>query len=62
MAKKQNYEESRVILFIDDLDRCEDATIATLLKEIKQYLSTKYCIFVFGYDRQHIESLCPKRK
>jgi hypothetical protein len=48
-------KNARLIIFIDDLDRCEDSTVATLLKEIKQYLSTKYCIFIFGYDRQHIE-------
>lgn len=48
-------EQAKIILFIDDLDRCEDETIATLLKEIKQYLATKRCVFVFGYDRHHIE-------
>ena len=48
-------EDARIIIFIDDLDRCEDETIEKLLKEIKQYLSTKRCIFVFGYDRHHIE-------
>lgn len=47
--------DARIIIFIDDLDRCEDKTIAKLLKEIKQYLSTKRCVFVFGYDRHHIE-------
>ena len=60
ISKEKDYEEARVIIFIDDLDRCEDATIATLLKEIKQYLSTKHCIFVFGYDRQHIEKSLSK--
>ncbi len=48
-------DDARIIIFIDDLDRCEDETIEKLLKEIKQYLSTKRCIFVFGYDRHHIE-------
>ena len=48
-------ENARVVIFIDDLDRCEDDTVAKLLKEIKQYLSTEYCIFIFGHDRQHIE-------
>ncbi|MFK5975828.1 MAG: P-loop NTPase fold protein [Sulfurovum sp.] len=48
-------EDARIVIFIDDLDRCEDETISKLLKEIKQYLSTKRCIFVFGYDRHHIE-------
>ena len=60
IAKEEVDEKARVIIFIDDLDRCEDATIATLLKEIKQYLSTKHCVFVFGYDRQHIEKSLSK--
>jgi len=48
-------DDARIVIFIDDLDRCEDETIAKLLKEIKQYLATKRCVFVFGYDRHHIE-------
>lgn len=53
-------DKARLIIFIDDLDRCEDDTIAKLLKEIKQYLTTKRCIFVFGYDRHHIEKSLSK--
>ena len=52
-------DNARLIIFIDDLDRCEDTVIGQLLKDIKQHLSTKYCVFVFGYDRHHIEkALC----
>jgi hypothetical protein len=53
-------QNARIVIFIDDLDRCEDETIGKLLKEIKQYLSTKRCIFVFGYDRHHIEKSLSK--
>ncbi|MEA1891333.1 MAG: P-loop NTPase fold protein [Campylobacterota bacterium] len=60
ISEEKKFKEARVVIFIDDLDRCEDATIAKLLKEIKQYLSTKYCVFVFGYDRQHIEKSLSK--
>lgn len=48
-------QNARLVIFVDDLDRCENDTIGKLLKEIKQYLSTQRCVFVFGYDRHHIE-------
>lgn len=48
--------KARLVIFIDDLDRCEEGVVVKLLKDIKQHLSTKHCIFVFGYDRHHIES------
>ena len=48
-------KNARLVIFIDDLDRCEENVIGRLLKEIKQHLSTQYCVFVFGYDRHHIE-------
>ncbi|MBF0554931.1 MAG: hypothetical protein HQK96_10320 [Nitrospirae bacterium] len=47
---------AKLVIFIDDLDRCEYATISKLLREIKQHLSTKRCVFVFGYDRHHVEN------
>ncbi len=48
--------KARLVIFIDDLDRCEEGVVVKLLKDIKQHLSTKHCVFVFGYDRHHIES------
>jgi predicted KAP-like P-loop ATPase len=48
-------DSAKMIIFIDDLDRCEDSTVIKLLNAIKLHLSTKYCIFVFGFDRFHIE-------
>ena len=54
-SRSEPDESARLVIFIDDLDRCEDETISKLLKDIKQYLSTKRCVFIFGYDRHHIE-------
>lgn len=51
--KKDNEEanaQSRLIIFIDDLDRCEEATIIHLLEAIKLYLSCSRCVFVLGLD------------
>ncbi|MBF0520993.1 MAG: hypothetical protein HQK92_14880 [Nitrospirae bacterium] len=48
-------DKAKLVIFIDDLDRCEEETISKLLREIKQYLTTKRCVFVFGYDKHHVE-------
>ncbi|MCI4626605.1 MAG: KAP family NTPase, partial [Candidatus Magnetoovum sp. WYHC-5] len=52
---ESTHDKARLVIFIDDLDRCDNVTIAKLLKEIKQYLSTKRCVFVFGFDRHQVE-------
>lgn len=52
--------KAKLVIFIDDLDRCEETTISKLLSEIKQHLSTKKCVFVFGYDRHHVEKALAK--
>ena len=48
-------QTGRLVIFIDDLDRCRDDQVLKLLEAIKLYLSTRHCIFVLGIDRSAVE-------
>ncbi|MDM8515045.1 P-loop NTPase fold protein [Desulfobacterales bacterium HSG16] len=48
--KKDDFKNSRLIIFIDDLDRCEESIIINLLESIKLYLGSPHCVFVLGMD------------
>lgn len=59
LDKKINSDEgvnskARLIIFIDDLDRCEESTVVNLLEAIKLYLGTSRCVFVLGLDNNAI--------
>ena len=43
-------EGARLIIFIDDLDRCEENVIVQLLESIKLYLHSQRCVFILGID------------
>jgi len=47
-------DSKKLIIFIDDLDRCTDKKVIKLLEGIKLYLSTSNCIFIFGMDKNNV--------
>lgn len=47
--------QSRLIVFIDDLDRCLPEKAIEVLEAIKLFLDSKRCIFVVGVERRIIE-------
>lgn len=44
-----------LVIFIDDLDRCEGDVAYRLLEALKLHLNTKNCVYVLGLDQQHLE-------
>lgn len=48
-------KEGRMVIFIDDLDRCEGIVVYRLLESLKLYLNAHNCIYVLGLDQGHLE-------
>lgn len=44
-------EYKRVVVFIDDLDRCLPENAVEILEVIKLFLNAEHCIFIIGVDR-----------
>jgi hypothetical protein len=47
---KRPFAQRRLVILVDDLDRCGEHQTVHLLEAIKLYLQTPYCVFVLGMD------------
>ncbi|WP_395738881.1 P-loop NTPase fold protein [Prosthecobacter sp.] len=60
-GKVKTVSTDRIVLFIDDLDRCLPEVTLEVLEAIKLYLSIKPLIFVCGLDRTVVDAVVKKR-
>lgn len=53
-------DNQKLVIFIDDLDRCHPEAALKLLEGIKVYLNLKNCVIVFAIDQRQIERALKK--
>ncbi|GKU30437.1 KAP family P-loop NTPase fold protein [Clostridium folliculivorans] len=49
------FSDLKIIVFIDDLDRCSIDKVMEVIESIKLVLNSKNCIFFIGCDRNYLE-------
>jgi len=52
-----NYPNSRIVVFIDDLDRCSPETALEVFESIKVFLQIKGFVFIIGLSREALDKL-----
>ncbi len=58
--EKKGQKKGLLVIFIDDLDRCEGNVAYRLFEALKLYLNARNCVYVLGLDQQHLESSIAK--
>jgi len=61
MIREYVGKDGRLVIFIDDLDRCLPENAITVLETIKLYLDNDQCVIVLGVDRDSIETAIKRR-
>lgn len=50
------FENKKLIVFIDDLDRCSSEKVMEVIEAIKLILNSENCIFFLGCDKDYLQS------
>jgi hypothetical protein len=54
-------KQSRVVFFVDDLDRCQPDTALSVLEALRLYLNLEGCVYVVGADRLALQRAVARR-
>ena len=55
LGQCQQKQEAKLVIFIDDLDRCLPENVMVVLEALKLFLVESQCVFVIGVDRTVVE-------
>ena len=55
LGQCQQKQEGKLVVFIDDLDRCLPENVTVVLEALKLFLVEAQCVFVIGVDRTVVE-------
>ena len=61
LLPKSSSPTPRLVIFVDDLDRCEPDIAYSLLEGLKVYLTLDNCVFVLGMNRKAVAETLAKR-
>lgn len=61
IVKSLTGKSGRLVIFIDDLDRCSSSDVIGMLESIKLFLGVENCVFIVGLNHEVISS-CVKEK